>query len=464
MNTKIILTVPKRVAIGTFLVLATIFGCNSFTETDLPATQLYADAVFEDRNTANAALADIYARMRESGLISGKATGIGYRMGLYADELSYGGMNATETVFFTNNLLPATAELRVMWNSAYSRVYAANAIVEGVAASASLAEQDKKQLTGEALFIRALEHFYINQLWGEVPYIVTTDYRINSTVTRTPQAEFFALLIDDLQQASTLLSEEYVDSERVRPNALTAKALLARIYLYNEQWALAADQASAVINATSLYTLDTDINQVFLKDSPATIWQLKPRAEGLNTDEGSAFIFFTVPPSISLNPALVESFEPGDLRRQLWVQGIGNGEGMWYHAYKYKENTNTGSSLEYSKVLRLAELYLIRAEARARQGELVSALDDLNTIRHIAGLPDSPASTQPEILMAILSERRVELFTEYGHRFADLRRFGMLDTVLSTAKDGWDSHDRLLPVPEAELGLNPNLLPQNTGY
>jgi hypothetical protein len=109
-------------------------------------------------------------------------------------------------------------------------------------------------------------------------------------------------------------------------------------------------------------------------------------------------------------------------------------------------------------------MYLIRAEARAHSGDLIGAKEDLNTIRHTAGLADTSADTQDEILDAILQERRLELFTEFGHRFFDLKRFNRIQSVLSAAKPGWDAHDDLFPIPEAELSLNPKLLPQNPGY
>jgi len=114
--------------------------------------------------------------------------------------------------------------------------------------------------------------------------------------------------------------------------------------------------------------------------------------------------------------------------------------------------------------LRLSELYLIRAEARAKQGFLSGAQDDLNVIRNLAGLPDTTASSQEELLSAILQERRVEFFTESGHRFLDLKRAGQVTTVLDVVKPGWDVHEALFPLPQNELLLNPNLEPQNAGY
>ena len=115
-------------------------------------------------------------------------------------------------------------------------------------------------------------------------------------------------------------------------------------------------------------------------------------------------------------------------------------------------------------MLRLSEQYLIRAEARARQGDLIGAKDDLNVIRNAAGLGNTTVATDVAIIDAVLRERRVELFTEYGHRFFDLKRYGKVDSILSVVKPGWDATDILLPLPETELLVNPNLLPQNPGY
>jgi hypothetical protein len=115
-------------------------------------------------------------------------------------------------------------------------------------------------------------------------------------------------------------------------------------------------------------------------------------------------------------------------------------------------------------MLRLAEQYLIRAEARARQGELIGAKEDLNFIRNNAGLGNTTAVTATEIVDAVINERRYEFFTETGLRFFDLQRTGKLDAILSSVKPGWNSTDQYWPVPQSELLINPNLAPQNAGY
>ena len=113
--------------------------------------------------------------------------------------------------------------------------------------------------------------------------------------------------------------------------------------------------------------------------------------------------------------------------------------------------------------MRLAEQFLIRAEARAKQGDLIGAIEDLNVIRQRAGLSNTTAVTTDQVLSAILQERRLELFTELGHRFLDLKRLELLDSVLGT-KPGWSTNDKLWPLPQAEMDANSFLVPQNPGY
>jgi hypothetical protein len=284
-------------------------------------------------------------------------------------------------------------------------------------------------------------------------------------VHRIPENEVYVLIKNDLEHAISLLPEDYITEERVRPNKWTAAALLARVNLYMGAWDEASNAASAVLNETGLYSWEAELDKVFLKESTTTIWQFLPKFAGDNTLEAETFSFSSAPPPLSaLSSSLMTSFTAGDQRKTHWITAVSDGTDVWYHASKYKAVGNTGSSMEYSIVFRLAEQYLIRAEARAHQGDLIGAKEDLNKIRHTAGLPDTDAATAPEIIDAVLAERRVELFTEFGQRFFDLKRTGKLDTALSPIKAGWNSTDLNFPIPESELLLNPNLAPQNAGY
>lgn len=313
--------------------------------------------------------------------------------------------------------------------------------------------------------MRALVHFYLVNLYGDVPYITTTDYEVNRTVSRMPVATVYNLIKADLATAVDLLPQDYVSSNRVRPNKLTARALLARLNLYMGNWDEASNDASAVINETSLYSIEPNLDAAFLKTNPSTIWQFSPALSDNNTQEASTFLFVAGPPPMSaLTNALVSSFSVGDLRRTHWIGSITDGTTTWYYPNKYKNMLTEGGSMEHSIVLRLEEQYLIRAEARARQGNLSGAKDDLNIIRTRAGLANTTAVTDVDLIAAVIEERRFELFTEFGHRFFDLKRTNTLNAVLGSVKPGWNDTDKLLPLPANELTLNPNLAPQNPGY
>mgnify|MGYP003605193910 CR=1 FL=1 len=453
-----------KITLFGLMLLLNLVGCDSFVDVETPNSQLTGVTVFEDRTTANAALIDIYSKLRDTGLLAGNANGSGVCLGLYADELTYYGNTDDNTSFIFNNTMLATTPMASqLWNESYHQIYCANAVIYGCQNSTGLSTADKNQFIGEATFIRALVHFYLMNLNGDVPYITTTDYEVNRLVSRMPTSEVYNNIIADLQEAIALLPQGYVAPDRVRPNRSTASALLARVYLYNGNWAEASNAASAVLNNAE-YVWETDIDKIFLKDCTATIWQFSPKLEGNNSDEGSVFVFQTGPPPfIGLSAELYNSFANDDLRKSHWISSVTDGSSTWYHANKYKQNNNTGTSLEYSIVFRLAEQYLIRAEARARQGELSNAKQDLDMVRSLAGLPNTTAMTSAEIIAAVQQERRFELFTEHGHRFFDLKRNGALNTVLPIVKLGWNSTDIHWPIPETELLANPNLT-QNPGY
>lgn len=451
----------------TFLVSSISFlliCCENFVDVELPSSQLTGVKVFENDDTAQAAMVDIYSKLRDTGMLSGQSTGLSVNMGLYADELTnYSTVIETGTIY-GNDILASAGTATLFWNDSYHQIYCSNAVIEGLEKSTGVTEIKSKKLQGEALFVRALVHFYLVNTFGDIPYITVTNYEKNRKATRTTVEEVYLHIIEDLNKAAALLPADYVSPERVRPNKAAAYALLARVYLYHGNWAEASNSASAVLN-NPLYKSENNLDLTFLKGSTSTIWQLMPKRTGNNTEEGISFIFNSGPPANrALSPQLLNAFENGDLRKSRWTRTISSSSGSWTHPYKYKKNSNTGNSVEYPIVLRVAEQYLIRSEARARQGDLIGAKEDLNKIRHTAGLGDTPAVEKQEIINAVLKERRVELFTEYGHRFFDLKRNGQLDAVLAVSKPGWNSTDSLWPIPEKELLTNPFLKPQNPGY
>ncbi len=252
--------------------------------------------------------------------------------------------------------------------------------------------------------------------------------------------------------------------------------MLARAYLYTQKWDSADAEASLVINQSNLYNLDS-LNGVFLANSTEAIWQLQPVAPNLNTWEGSDFILVSPPDGnnpVYLSDNLLNSFEAGDARFTNWVGNFTDTSGTYYFPYKYKVKTNA-SLIEYMMVLRLAELYLIRSEARAMEGNVLGsngAIGDLDIIRTRAWLANYSGSTDNNsVLSAILHERQVELFTEWGHRWLDLKRTSSVDSVMGRVYPmkinqpgaAWNSNWQLFPIPLGDLLTDPNLV-QNPGY
>lgn len=456
---RIFTILPKT---GLLLVLSLFLcACEDFVEVDLPASQITAGKVFEEASTAQSALLAIYAGMRDQGMLCDMS----YFMGLYADELDYYGTATTETYFYTNSLLPSEPHVSSWWSDTYFLIYSANTLVEMTEASKNLNSEVKNRLMGEALFVRALLHFYLANVFGDVPYITTTDYRQNRNAERQTEGEVYAQVISDLTTAVTLLDDDYPSADRTRPNKSVVTAFLARVYLYRQEWQNAVDAASYVINQTELYSWEPDPDKVFLKESATTLWQWAAKYANGNTYEGQQFIFTTAPPpNVALTQDLVADFEPSDRRLLHWIKGVSDGAQTWYHAFKYKEQSNTATSREYTILFRLGELYLVRAEAYARLENPTAACHDLNIIRTRAGLEDCTETGREELLEAIYRERRHELFTETGHRFFDLKRTGKADELLAPLKPGWNSTDKLFPLPDDELLLNPLLNPQNPGY
>lgn len=440
-------------------------NCEDFLEPETPSGQILNSEIFNDENTATAAVTTLYGKIRDQAFCSGNLSGMGYTMGLYADELEYFDVPGFPwEAFYTHQVLPSNSVVKSIWDESYNIIYLGNEVLEGLESSNSLNDDLKKQLRGEALFVRALAHFYLVNVYGDIPYIITTDYKINSEVARMQTEEVYNLILRDLLEAKTLLGNDYISSERVRANKWVVSALMSRIYLYLEQWQNAEVESSQLI-ANNMFTLEPDLNKAFLKESKSAIWQLKPKFEGDNSIEATIFIFSSGPPPLTaLNPQFLESIEEGDLRKVNWIGMVTEGSTNWYYPNKYKENENTGTSLEYSIVFRLAEQYLIRSESRAKQNNIIGAQQDLNRIRNRAGLQDTNAANTSDLLEAILKERRVELFAEFGHRWFDLRRMGMATELLAPIKLGWKPTDVLLPLPENELLMNPNLNPQNPGY
>lgn len=449
-----------------FLVLYISPGCKKFIEIPPPGYQIISDKVFENEGTANSAVAGIYSSIMESEnqLFS---SGFTIYTSLYSDDLKtfntgdYRGEFENSNITQTNHAILSSD----FWSPAYKYIYTANLCIEKLAASKTLNPTVKASLTGEAKFVRAFCYFHLINLFGDVPLVTSTDYSINAILPRSNQKDIYELIIKDLDEAKSFLPEDYGEKDRTRPTKFAASAFLARIYLYTKNWNRAEGESDFVINSGH-FKISENLNEVFLKDSKETIWQLEPVNKIWNTWEGKAFLFSdeAEPPQFYLHEGLLTSFEEGDRRKTNWTLTRNYLDNPVAVPYKYKIYGNNAPIAEYYTVLRLAEQYLIRSEARTMLGNLDRGKSDLNLIRQRAGLDNVIANNQEELLDKIRQERRHEFFAEWGHRWLDLKRVGLADQILKILKpDTWNSEHILWPIPINQINANPKLI-QNPGY
>lgn len=461
-----------------FLPLVCI-ACEKFLDVGNPQDQIVARYVYESNTSAAAAMTGVYYDMVQEGCFTQGQSGVSIACGAAADELRiYPNSGLRE--FYTNNV--GVVGGGGFWSSIYRIIYRVNAIIDGLNGSVNLSNDVKRHLIGEAKFIRAFCYFYLVNMYGDVPLLTSADYRENQSKPRTTSSIVYNYILRDLNDSEQLLSDRYLSSdvisetdERLRPNKWTAKALIARVHLFLGNWKNALDASDGVINNTSLY--DTvGLNEVFLKNSKESIWQLQPIYDNPNmqyygTFDGRVFILESGP-NEKENPAwlsrfLLNSFELTDNRLKSWVKQYKSGAQVYYFPFKYRQSEPNGDISEYLTVIRLSEVYLIRSEAKCRLGDLDGAEKDLNIVRMRAGLKPIINSNQNNLIEIILRERQVELFTEWGHRWFDLKRLKLIDKAMmeiaGEKEMKWASYKAFFPLPDRDIRLNPSLR-QNNGY
>jgi len=472
--------VNYRLTLLYILIILTASACEKAVEIKSSRNELATGSVFNSEKTARGAVSGIYSSMMApNNFSSGGNSSLSLLAGLSADEFQ--GTAAFLQYFGKNDIPSDNATNRVsIWAPVYNYIYQANIAIEGITNSTGLTLQVKNQLIGEAKFLRAFCYFYLVNLYGNVPLTTNSDYNLNRLLPRSDANAVYNQIVDDLNAARDLLPENFngYRFERVQPIKLAATALLARVWLYRQNWEAAEREASAVINNTVDISLVNDLDGVFNKRSKEAIWQLMPVIPLYNAYEYSTFYFSASQvPSVYLDANLSNSFEPGDQRKAKWINTVlSTVDNKTYSGpNKYRGPAQVTIMTEYSVVLRLAEQYLIRAEARLQLNKLTgtnSAESDINIIRNRAGLGRTPAASKSELMMALENECRHELFSEWGHRWFDLKRWPALtgsfknraDEVLSAIKPTWQSTDVLYPIPLQDLLNNPNLKPQNEGY
>ncbi len=466
----------KYIALSLSMVFA-LSSCESILDIDPPTDSLTTDVTFSTAEGIRTAATGFYTDNFLNNIMYYQALEL--YVSQISDELQARSGQFAE--YYQNNYNASSSYFSNIWTALFKSIYGANDFLEHVEGSNVIPESELDVYRGEALFFRANAYFYLVNLFGDVPLLNTYDVNVTATAGRAPEAEVYQQIVNDLLQAQQLLKNSGNGTTRISSDAATA--LLARVYLYTEQWDKAVAEANKLIPTVdggqgSKYQLET-IDRVFLASSKEAI--LQSNQEGF-TGTGS-YVGYTRVGSIFIPNARATyatyyfcdelandlRSEPSDLRNSWIGEKVGSGGKTYYYPYKYKNVTTPSSSTdyEYYVILRLAELYMIRAEASVHLGKLEQAVSDINKIRERAALKEYTGEKNKDtLLMEIEKQRRKEFFFEQGHRWMDLNRTGRADDIYSQTsykKVNWKSYKSLLPIPEQQIGRNRNLT-QNPGY
>lgn len=419
-----------------------------------PETSLDANTAIVDGASAEAVLLGAYSRMQTNPYY-----GVHYTLSpdLAADNAAYDGFFDSQLEVDSGFVPISNLWIGTAWVDIYRVVNIANLLIAEVPNVVDDAFSTREQVLGEAHAIRAMAYFDLLRVFGYhfdrssqfgLPLLLdpveNNDFNQIPDLERSTVEATYQQILSDLDMAISLM--DGYDSNTAL-SYYPAIALRARVHLYAGNYGDAFDDANDVITNGG-YSLVPDVDNLFLTDSPTSesIFDLV----FTDQDGSSLFSFMFQRDEYNVDPDLIDSFEADDERADLFRVERG-----FNRSLKWSDPNNANNV----KILRLAEMYLIRSEAAVFDTDDPNAgNDDLNEIRDRAGLDDvGPFAGEEEYVDALLQERRAELHYE-GHRFFDLVRLGRFDEVLQR-----DAFRRAFPIPRDELQISENL-EQNPEY
>ena len=471
----------KKSIIAALLVLTvgSFSSCKDFLIEE-PALRQSNELTFSTYSGLNAAGEALYTMMQSASWYDGQfILQSELRAGNAKNPVSLPGSGRYRIDTQWNYTASSTSPL---WSYAYYTISWANNILSNIdgKSETNVSQQDWDNLKAEALFIRALCHFDLVITYAQpytsdslslgVPVVLVTE---NGQPARNKVNEVYKQIVSDLTAAEKLISNNFTRTDVSDKAAMVSKeaiqALLSRVYLYMGKWQKAADYATAVINSGKYSLLEADeyLSMWSAQVAPAggeiifemfgsnkneywdeSGWTHLPYITGMG-EEGSEDICAT--------SDLYDLFEDSDVRKQFFYKNENDNMVNKYHG---KEG---GIPRQVNvPILRLAEMYLNRAEAISNGAAIsgASARGDLETIANKRG------ATVPATF-STFEERRKELFFE-GHIVYDYARTGT--SLVRTDFDGVSNKDVpfpdyrwAMPIPKREMDANPNMV-QNTGY
>lgn len=427
-----------------------MMGCEDLLDVKTTDTLNVDDGVITTAERATLVLNGLYDGLQAEEFYANYVITFG---DLAADNLDHTGTFTTSKQVDNNAVLTNNVSLNDVWDQLYYVINMANTLIQDVPNIDNMEQEVIDRMTGEAYFVRALSYFTLVKSWGGVPLQITPvrDSKDVEPKARASVDQVYDQIEADLEVAINQLG---TFSENGRANIWAARALKSRVHLYQGEYQDAHDLADDVIK-NSPYTLASDYMSIFDYEnpySPESMFEID-----FTEQDGNSLAFWYFQDDLGgryeygVNLSLVNAYEANDSRQQavFYYSGTEN-----YMVYKYRD---VGSGSDNVMVIRLAEMYLNRAEALLNGATGTStALDDVNTIRNRAELGDLAG---PVTLDIILDERRKEFAFE-GHRWFDLTR---TDKAVEALPNVASADQYLWPIPQGERDVNANLT-QNPGY
>lgn len=419
-----------------------------------PTASISADQAIKDKTGVEKAITGAYYSLHDVGNYGRNHV---IAEDLLADNLDWTGTNRDYSQLATNQIQTNNGIVDGIWFSNYDCINRVNNVLDRIG-GIDMGAGERNTFTGDALFLRALSHFNLLCYFGGIPIKTKPTLDLSGVnQARNSADEVFAQVIADLKQAEQLLPA-------TRPlgwaSSFSASALLARVYLtqFHKTGApalakLAIEKADLVINQGG-YTLAPSYPELFNGNTTESVFEVVFDVQNYNR---LAQYFFPVSLTgryeVSPTTSFVQLFQSTDTVR--FNASITFDDKNYPYGIKYKD-VSGGTDRVY--VLRLAEMYMIRAEARAySNGNIEDIRQDINTLRLRAGLEATTATTYPELQLAVEAERRHEFAFE-SQRWSDLVRTKRATVIL-----GITENQTLFPIPLSEMQTN-KLMTQNPGY
>ncbi len=442
----------------------------------LPEDSVASNTVFGSFATINGAVVGIYSK-NQSGDLNGN---VQLMSDFMADNVAFVGSFPSLQEIDQFETLATNASIDNIWLDGYEVIGAANNIIANlpdVTDVNDLTEADKTRFVAEAKFLRALTYFQLVNLFAQ-PFQVSGGSNLGVPLVSKPfeggDISEFQLERSTVNEVHAFIEQDLIDASAdlpddngVRAEAGAARALLARLYLYREEWNNAADFAGQVISSGA-YSLAPVYD--FYDDNPESPENIfvvvNTPTDGPQEATGSDEVyvnFYNPSPGgrgdAPFSQDLLNAFslEAGDLRFSTLSQAALDAQSNdTFFTTKYPDIVNNASD---GMVLRVTEMYLIRAEANLRSGSTIgdTPLNDINTLRSRAGL----ANLASVDLDAVLLERRKELCFE-GHRRMDLLRNNLNLRPGGGSESAPGANKVIFPIVDDETTNNPNIT-QNPG-